>query len=229
MPIDRPKILALIPARGGSKGIPGKNIRLFAGKPLLAWTILAAQSCPLISDIVVSTDDARIADTALEWGALVPFMRPADLARDDTPGIAPVMHALSVLPGYDYVLLLQPTSPLRSTEDISECILMALRLNADSIVSVCESAVHPYWTYLCNDRGELRPVVKTPPIARRQDLPEVFCLNGAMYLSRVDWLIKSAAFVTSATLGIKMPKERSIDIDTPLDWKIAELMMETSP
>ena len=114
----RPRTLALIPARGGSKGIPRKNIRLIAGKPLIAWTIEAALRSSLLDAVMVTTDDPEIAEVASRAGAQVPFLRPAALAQDDTPGIAPVLHALDMLPGYDAVLLLQPTSPLRNTADI---------------------------------------------------------------------------------------------------------------
>ncbi len=110
-------VLGLIPARGGSKGIPRKNIQPIAGKPLIAWTIEAARTAGL-ANVVVSTEDAEIAEVAREWGAEVPFMRPSELAADDTPGIEPVLHAIELLPDYEGVLLLQPTSPLRSSEDI---------------------------------------------------------------------------------------------------------------
>src|ERR1700733_1950126 len=115
-------VLGLIPARGGSKSIPRKNIKDIAGKPLIAWTIESALGSGLLAAVVVSTDDLEIGEVARRYGAETPFVRPAELARDDTPGVAPVLHALEVLPGFDAVLLMQPTSPLRTTEDINECI-----------------------------------------------------------------------------------------------------------
>ena len=134
------EILGLIPARGGSKALPHKNIRQFAGKPLIAWTIETALACPMLDRTIVSTDDPEIADVSRHWGAEVPFLRPAELARDDTPGIEPVLHAVRWLgenEGYrpDYVMVLQPTSPLRTTEDIEAAIQLARDRQADGVVS----------------------------------------------------------------------------------------------
>lgn len=220
------KILAIIPARGGSKGIPRKNIKPIAGKPLIAWTIEAALRSRVLDKVVVSTDDDEIADVARNWGAQVPFMRPAELAQDDTPGIEPVLHALEQLPGYDAVMLLQPTSPLRSTEDIDSSIALAQRLGAPSIVSVTEANMHPNWMYRLDDGQRLHPLVDEPPILRRQDLPTVYALNGAIYYSRIDRLKENRSFSVNGTSAYIMPAIRSIDIDELIDWKFAELLLE---
>ncbi len=217
---------ALIPARGGSKGIPRKNIKLMAGKPLIAWTIEAALRSSLLRAVVVSTDDPEIADVAKCAGAQVPFMRPAELAQDQTPGIDPVLHALEQLPQFDSVLLLQPTSPLRTTDDIDACLRLALARSASSVVSVSEANTHPYWTYRVSVDQALRQFVEVEPIARRQDLPPAFALNGALYFAEVNWLRSSGSLVGAETLAYVMARERSLDLDTPLDWKLAELLLK---
>jgi len=219
---------ALIPARGGSKGIPRKNIKLIAGKPLIVWTIEAALRSSLLSAVVVSTDDPEIADVARQAGAQVPFLRPAELAQDQTPGLDPVLHALDRLPQYDSVLLLQPTSPLRTAEDIDGCLNFAALKNTPSAVSVAEAVVHPYWIYGLNADQTMTRFVDTAPLARRQDLPAAYALNGAMYFAEANWLRRSGSLVTAETLAYVMSMEHSVDLDTPLDWKFAELLLKES-
>lgn len=220
------RILALIPARGGSKGIPRKNIKSIAGKPLIAWTIEAALCSRVLDAVVVSTEDEEIAEVARQWGAQVPFRRPAELARDDTPGINPVLHALEQLPNFDAVLLLQPTSPLRTTEDIDACIGLAQDMQAPSVVSVSEPGKHPYWMYRLGADQRLQTLIDVPPISRRQELPPVYAVNGALYYIRADWLRQHHAFVTTETVAYVMPPERSVDMDTLLDWKLAEMLLK---
>jgi CMP-N-acetylneuraminic acid synthetase len=228
------KTLALIPARGGSKGIPRKNIRSIAGKPLIAWSIQAALACSAIDSVVVTTEDPEIADISRQWGAHVPFMRPAELAKDDSPSMDTVLHALQQLPKFDAVLLLQPTSPLRTSADIAGCLALANTQQARCIVAVSESAQSPYWMVQINEQGQIHcpfshPVVPTRTmLTRRQNLPTVYAINGALYFAQVDWLRVGQNFITQETLGYIMPPERSIDIDTPLDWKIAELLLSES-
>ena len=219
------KTFALIPARGGSEGIPRKNIKLIAGKPLIVWTIEAALRSSLLEAVVVSTDDAEIAEVARRAGAQVPFMRPPELAQDHTPGLDPVLHALAQLPQFEAVLLLQPTSPLRTTEDIDACLGMATNQLAPSVVSVCEPDIHPYWTYRLAEGQSLQPLIAAAPVARRQDLPTVVAVNGALYFAKADWLRRSGSLVGPETLAYLMPRDRSVDLDTPLDWKLAELLL----
>ena len=221
-----PKVLGLVPARGGSKGIPRKNIKLIAGKPLIVWTIEAALRSTLLEAVVVSTDDPEIAEIARQAGAQVPFLRPSELAQDQTSGMDPVLHALDQLPQYDSVLLLQPTSPLRTTEDINACLMLAMQENVPSVVSVNEADTHPYWTYRLTKGHALERMVAAEPIARRQDLPQALALNGALYFAAANWLRRSGSFVGTETLAYVMPRERSIDIDTQLDWKFAELLLK---
>jgi CMP-N,N'-diacetyllegionaminic acid synthase len=220
------KTFALIPARGGSKGIPRKNIKLIGGKPLIVWAIEAALRSSLLDAVVVSTDDPEIAEVAHRAGAQVPFTRPAELAQDQTPGLDPVLHALDQLPQYDSVLLLQPTSPLRSTQDIDACLQLAIDRRAPSVVSVTEAETHPYWTYRVTEGQALERMVDAVPVARRQDLPEVVALNGAIYFADARWLRRSGSLVAAETLAYVMPRERSVDLDTPLDWKLAELLLK---
>jgi CMP-N-acetylneuraminic acid synthetase len=216
---------ALIPARGGSKGIPRKNVRPIAGKPLIAWTIEAARAARGLDAVIVSTEDPEIADVARAAGAEVPFLRPVELAADETPGIDPVLHALHMLPQHDAVLLLQPTSPLRGTRDIEGVLRLVAEARPPSVVSVCEPEDHPAWMFRMEAGQRLERLSDAPEIARRQDLPAVYALNGAIYYARADWLAARRSFVGPGTLGYPMSAEDSVDIDGPLDWKLAELLL----
>jgi len=221
------KVLAVIPARGGSKGIPRKNIKKLGGKPLIAWTIEAALKAPSINRVIVSTDDEEIAAVAEQFGAEVPFKRPIAIARDDTPGLDPVLHAIENSPDSDWVLLLQPTSPLRSVDDIEGIIKLCQEKGALSAVSVAEVGKHPFWMYQRSSDMRLQPLIPNRgEITRRQDLPSVYVLNGALYLARPDWLIENQGFIGPETLGYVMPVERSVDLDTPLDWLWVEYLIE---
>lgn len=219
-------LLALIPARGGSKGIPQKNIRLLAGKPLIAHTISAARQVSGIDRVVVSTDDPTIAEIAKKWGAEVPFLRPPELAADTTPGIDPVLHALDQVPEATQLLLLQPTSPMRSSADIEGILAFKVKHRCPSVVSVSASAKHPQWMVQLTANHEIHPVLPAPPAATRQQLETVYAFNGALYLCDRNWLQNQRSFVGPGTLGYPMPPERSVDIDTPLDWLWAETLME---
>jgi CMP-N,N'-diacetyllegionaminic acid synthase len=219
---------ALIPARGGSKDIPSKNKKIFAGKPLVVWTIEAALRSSLRSGVVVSTDDLEIAEIARRAGAQVPFKRPAELAQDQSPMLDTVLHALDQLPQYDSVLLLQPTSPLRTTDDIDGFLNLVAQKKTPSAVSITKAATHPYWTYRLNADQTMARFLGAAPVARRQDLPAAFSFNGAMYFADTDWLRGSGSLVSAETLAYVMSKEHSIDIDTPLDWKFAELLLKES-
>lgn len=218
-------LLALIPARGGSKGIPRKNIRLLNGKPLIVWTLEAAQRSHSVSRIVVSTEDLEIAAIARDCGADVPFMRPAELARDDTPGIQPVLHAIDQLPDYDWVLLLQPTSPLRTAEDIDGIVSYCHDHGAPAAVSISDIDKHPCWMYYRDDHNLLIPFVASGSASRRQDLPPLFALNGSLYLAKCSWLRQYHSFLGPGTIGYQIPVERSADIDTLTDWKWVEYLL----
>lgn len=219
--------LALVPARGGSKGIPRKNIRPLAGKPLIAWTIEAAKAVPGIERVVVSTEDEEIAAVAREWGADVPFLRPAELASDEAPGIAPVLHAVGELPDHDDLVLLQPTSPLRDATHIAGLLQFAREKRATSVVSVREVDDHPSWMFHRAADGSLERYARFDEAARRQDLAELFTLNGAMYWITRERLLEVEALVSADTLGFVMDAESSVDIDTMLDWRLAEALLSS--
>lgn len=223
--IERHKILGLIPARGGSKGIPRKNIRPLGGKPLIAWTTEEAKKSKYIDRLVVSTDDHEIADTARRWGADVPFIRPAELASDTARGIDVVLHALRELPDFDAVVLLQPTSPFRSVEDID----YGLEIWASTrgpVVGLTAASKSPYWMYQLSDDGRLTELLHKPERAsNRQSLPQVYVINGAVYVGSCASLSEIRSFVTSETRGLQMPRHRSIDLDTEVDWDYAEWIL----
>lgn len=219
-------LLALIPARGGSRGIPRKNILPFCGKPLLHWTIDAALASACVDQVVVSTEDQEIAEVAKAGGAEVPFLRPAELASDEAPGILPVLHALEQLPKVSDVLLLQPTSPLRSSADIETIVATREQTGKESAVSVTPSAKHPAWMYSVSDAQRLEPLLQLDGVHCRQQLPTAYVLNGALYLASRDFLLREEALISPDTVGYVMPPERSVDIDTPLDWQWAEFLME---
>lgn len=203
-----------------------------AGRPLIAWTIEAALGAGVLERLVVSTDDEEIAAVARSFGAEVPFRRPAELAQDGTPGIDPVLHALDWLEeneGYrpDYVLLLQPTSPLRTSRDIAGVVAVAAANQADAVVSVTPAGDHPYWMKSVTQDGRLDNFLSfDTTYACRQDLPPAHAINGAAYLVQPAVLRRHRSFYTDRTFAYVMPRERSIDIDTVFDFKLAELIVE---
>lgn len=217
--------LALIPARGGSKGIAHKNVREICGKPLIAWTIEAALAAKGVARVVVSTEDNEIAEIARAWGADVPFMRPAELATDETPGIVPVAHAIEQLREHQDVLLLQPTSPLRGRREIEGLLEVTRKSAAPSVVSVTETRDHPAWMFRIDRLGQLERYDSSAEATRRQDLSALYSLNGAMYWARSDWLRREQTLIGKGTIGFVMDDESSVDIDTMLDWRLAEVLL----
>jgi len=214
------RVLGIIPARGGSKGLPGKNILSVNGRPLLAWTIDAARASRNIDRYILSSDDERIAAVARSLGCEVPFVRPAALATDTATSMDVVIHALDTVGGFDVVVLLQPTSPLRTAQDIDAACDLMVQSGAPACVSVSPVEQHPHWMYSVDGRHRLAPIIERDAVAtRRQDLPDVYALNGAIYVADVAWLRTSRAFVSTETVGYVMPAERSIDIDTQADFQ----------
>ncbi len=228
------EVVGLITARGGSKGIPRKNIRQLAGKPLVAWTIEAARQSRLLSRVIMSTEDDEIAQTAREWGADVPFMRPAELAADDSAHISVVRHAADWLERHDgrapeFLMVLQPPTPFRTAADIDGAIELANEKDADAVVSVVEAQHHPYLTRRMTEAGSLVEFVPCDiEYPRRQDLPPAYALNGAIYLIRCSRLPEVKTLVPQGSYGFTMPAERSLDIDTPWDFHLAELILKDS-
>lgn len=234
------KVLGIITARGGSKGIPGKNLRLLGGKPLLAHTVEAVNDCAL-DRVIVSTEDAAIAAAARSMGCDVPFMRPAELARDETPHLPVIQHAvqwLRVEAGYepDVVLILQPTSPLRSAIDIAGALRMLELSDADSVVSVSEVSphAHPMRMLRVDDHNHATLFATGEPVRkrvnRRQDMPKAWVMNGAIYACRTGVLFDAEpSLYGDRVVAFPMPVERSISIDDFEDWDAAERALARRP
>jgi CMP-N,N'-diacetyllegionaminic acid synthase len=227
-----PLVLGIIPARGGSKGLPRKNIRLLAGIPLIAYTIDASLSCPLISDVVVSTDDLEIQRIALEYGAEVPFLRPAELSTDTALAIPTIQHAVRAMETmhdklYDYVAMLQPTTPLRTADDLTQALYQLIDSEAEGIISVVDvDNWHPMKMkrFVGNNLEDYeKPPVENPP---RQTLPPVYMVNGAIYATRRDVLMNRGTFRGNSCRGYIMPPERSVNVDGELDFVIAEYLIQ---
>jgi CMP-N,N'-diacetyllegionaminic acid synthase len=216
------QVLAIIPARGGSKGLPRKNVTDLRGRPLIAWSIQAAKSCELIDRVVVSTEDSAIAAVAQKYGADVPFMRPPELAADDTPILDVVRHAIKELSFQGSVVLLQPTSPLRTSLDINNALQIHFTRN-DNVVSVTKTKFHPSWILnIVHDR-----IVSNNIADRRQIGGDRFVPNGAIYISRTEHIEVSRPFFEDAVPYV-MPMNRSIDIDTLFDLFIAKCVLEAN-
>lgn len=222
------KIIAVVPARGGSKAITGKNIKEIAGKPLIAWTLEEAKRSIYIDRTVVSSDSMEILTVAKKYGGDIPFVRPSAYAKDDTPGVVPILHALqNIKELYDYVIVLQPTSPLRIASDIDGAIQFCVENNCPAVVSVVEVDKSPFWMYFVGDNGQMSRVLDVnQPVYQRQLLPQIFIPNGAVYIASVSWFLSTEKFITSETRSYVMSKENSIDIDDSYDWGIAEMMMQ---
>lgn len=221
------KIVALIPARGGSKGVPRKNIKLLGGKPLIEWTIQEAKKLKEIDRIIVSTDDEEIANIAISLGAEVPFLRPKNFALDNTPGVDTALHAIKELEPFDWLLLLQPTSPFRKKKDIKGMIDFALLNNLNSAVSVNEFKINPYLIYEKDKDGIIKLFYKEKnKIFTRQELNPFYKVNGALYFCKRKWLLKEKSFITDHTYAYEMPEDRSLDIDTFSDWQEAEMKIK---
>jgi len=225
------EVVGIVTARGGSKSIPRKNIRLLAGKPLTAWTIEAALQSRSLSRVIVSTEDEEIAEISKKWGAEVPFLRPVELAQDETLHLPVVQHAVSWLESREghapeVIVTLQPTSPLRRAEHIDQAFTLLQETGADSVVSVCLAEHSPYWMMrLEGDR--VYPFLNgVSDEARRQDLPPLYRPNGAIYVTRYNVLMKKNRILGQDTRAIVMGAESSIDIDTWLDFKLAEVILK---
>jgi len=225
--IDDHSVLGVILARGGSKGLPRKNVRDLAGKPLIAWTIEAGHESEYIDRLILSSDDEEIMEVAEEYGCEVPFRRPAELAKDDTPSMDALLHAMDQMPDHDYVVLLQPTSPLRTAEDIDATIERCHRTDAPACVTVTETEKPPEWMYTMNERERLEPVMKSDEmVTRRQEASTIYVINGAVYVAWTDWLRKTESFLEKEIIAHPMPKARSADVDTEIDleWCMLRLV-----
>jgi CMP-N-acetylneuraminic acid synthetase len=225
------QILGLIPARGGSKGVPNKNLAPLCGRPLLAYTADAARESARLTRTIVSTDDEALAAAARALGLEVPFMRPQELAADDTPMLPVMLHATTAVSragfAVDAVVLLQPTSPLRRGEHIDAAVDLLARTGADSVVSVVEVPHHfnPVSLLTLLD-GRLQPFLPGPTVSRRQDKPRVLARNGPAVLAVRTAVLAAGTLYGDDCRPIVMSAEDSIDIDTPWDLSMAELLLQ---
>ena len=231
---SRLNILGVITARGGSKGLPGKNIKLLHGRPLISYSISAVQKSTLVSRLIVSTDDEEIASVARAEGGEVPFIRPAELAQDDTPHLPVMQHAVSFMENqegltYDMAVIFQPTSPFRLVEDIDLTIQKLIdHPEADSAVSLCEveGSAHPLKVKKMEGDSVVSYCMEESEGMRRQDFPMAYKRSGAVYVIRRETLLQKERLYGDLVVGHIVPKERSIDIDTPLDWVRAEYILD---
>lgn len=223
-------MLAVIPARGGSKGVPGKNIKELNGKPLIAYTIEAAVSSGIFERTIVSTDSSEIADIAVSYGAEVPFLRPADISGDQVSSDDVILHALAYFEKqgtvYKEVCKLQPTSPMRNEKHLEEAYRLFCERHADFLVSVCECEHSPMWSGVIGDDLRLDDFIpEEAKRACRQDLPTYYRLNGAIYIGKVEQFRTNKSFLGKNSIAYIMSQEDSIDIDSKLDFELARIMM----
>jgi CMP-N,N'-diacetyllegionaminic acid synthase len=215
------KMMAIIPARGGSKGLPRKNLRPLGGIPLIAWTIKAAKESPLIDLVVVTSDDQEILDIATKFGTDVIIKRPPHLATDDATTSDAVRHVFETLQYPENFVLLQPTSPLRNEQHVTACIKFFRSSKAKSVVSVTKSTESPYWTFTIESQILTRVVKTDQFFDQRQKLPTTFVLNGAIYVWETNHFLQNGDFVSPITRAFEMPADVSIDIDSIEDFERA--------
>jgi CMP-N-acetylneuraminic acid synthetase len=229
---NKPRILAIIPARAGSKRLPGKNIKELAGKPLIQWTIEAAKKSVLLTDVIVSSDDEHIVEFAKKLNVNVPFLRPQHLAQDKSTSIDVIKHAIEFLENqgdiFDFIMLLQPTSPLRTSCHIDEAIGLLNDKGADAVISVCPTEHSPLWSNTLDDSDKMDSFI-SPEIknTRSQDLPVYYRLNGAIYITKVERLLaENTMYIKDKIFAYKMTTKSSVDIDEIIDFTLAEAIMK---
>lgn len=232
--INGKSVIAIIPARGGSKGLPGKNIKKLCGKPLIAWTIESGLRSKYVDDVMVTTDSEEIAGVAREFGASVPFIRPAELASDTATSFDVIEHAISFYANnlhkkFDYILLLEPTSPQRDEEDIDKAIEQLLsNPQALAIVGICktESQNPAFLVRKTSDNIIVGYENQDMKILRRQDIGDVYFFEGSVYVSATDALLSRKTFYHEGTLGYEVPKWKSLEIDDLDDFVMVEALMK---
>ena len=225
--------VAVIPARGGSKGVPRKNIRPLGGRPLIAYAIETARASGLIDRVIVSTDDEEIASIARQYGAEVPFMRPSELAQDDPPEWLTWQHTIKTLeltegsPTMDVFVCVPPTSPLRSVEDLDTCIQTLIKSDADLVITVRQAERSPYFNMVVlDDAGYARLAIPPDgPIHRRQDAPPVYDMTTVAYAARPQFVLGASSMFEGRLKAVLVPPERALDIDTELDFQFAEFLL----
>lgn len=220
------KVLAVIPARGGSKGLPGKNIKMLDGKPLIAWSVGLAKQCEYIDRVVVSTDDDEIASVAAAWGADVPFKRPAALASDTSPTIDALRHCINTLDAaFDTVVLLQATSPLRTLQTLNACIETSITAN-QTVISVSESKKPVEWMFYRHDNGFNYVLDGIHKPTRRQDCKPAFYVDGNVYCIPVEQLHTGEEIFDEHSLTVVSQPNEAVDIDTIDDFEYCEYLLK---
>ena len=227
---ENKKILCIIPARGGSKRLPGKNIKPFLGKPLIAYAIDAAKASKYVDRVLVSTDDNAIAAVANQFGADVPFNRPVELASDTATTLSVLQHAIEFVEqravSFEIIVLIQPTVPGVQTKDIDGVIEKLIQSGTNSCITVSEVSEPPQWMYRLEEDGRITPYIDAP-LARSQDLQMLYRINGAVYATLRETLIKGGKIIDNESCAaVVMPRERSVDIDTQTDFTIAEALLK---
>jgi CMP-N,N'-diacetyllegionaminic acid synthase len=225
---EKKSIIAIIPARGGSKGLSRKNVRILNGKPLIYYTIEVALGTKPIDRVIVSTEDDEIANISRNYGAEV-IARPISLALDNTPSLPVFQHVIKYLEDNeqydpDIIIILQPTSPLRTVCDVEGALNKYLESRCDSMVSVCRAEHPPYLMFTIED-NKMKPIIQNrEKITRRQDAPIVYRLNGAIYIAKKDFIMSENKIMDENTIAFEMPVERSVDIDNQIDLEFAEFL-----
>jgi N-acylneuraminate cytidylyltransferase len=226
------RVLGLVLARGGSKGVPKKNVKLLAGQPLLAYTAQAALAAHRLARIIVSTDSAEVAEVARHWSLDVPFLRPSELAADNTPSLPVVQHAVAWLEArgecYDAICQLQPTSPLRARGEIDACIDLLDERGADCVMTVVRlpEEHNPHWAYVEDPAGFLHiSTGEASPIPRRQELPPAYIRDGSVYVTRRDVVMSANSLYGSRVLGMVVDGAERVNIDRPEDFDRAEVLL----
>lgn len=227
------RILALVPARGGSKRLPGKNVRPLHGKPLIVWSIEAAKGIPGVCDVLVSTDDHEIAAIARDADALVPWLRPVELATDTATSVDVALYALDWyeehLGAVDGLLLLQPTSPFRTRSSVERAVALFHEADCRPVISVSPAVDHPLWCYRI-ENGTMRPFMEGAPPVRSQDLPPAYALNGSIYLVAPDELRRKRSFLGENAVPLMIDSaDEALDIDTEADWECAMRQPRPAP
>ncbi len=227
------KVLCVIPARKGSKGLRNKNIKKLNKIPLIAWSILTAKKCKLIDEIIVSTDCPKISKIAMKYGANAPFIRPKKLATDKASSFSVLKHAIDFFKKkknyFDYIIMLEPTSPLRNSKDVDFCINKIKKENIESLVSVTKVVdQHPYFLYSINKKNILRPYLKKQKklYIRRQEVSPLYYLEGSIYISKITTLLNEKTWYHKKTQAFEVEKRKSLEIDDIDDFKLAQFYLQ---
>lgn len=230
--LNKKRILSIILARENSKGLPNKNIKNLNGKPLLAWPIIASVESKYVDTTILSTDSNHYADIGRSYGASIPFIRPKDLASDTSTSSDALIHAIDFLSNindiYDYVILLEPTSPLTQSSDIDQALekILNCRDESKSIVSMSEVvSKHPSYCFVVDDNMKIKPYANNEELRRRQDIEQLFHCDGSLYISEINHFKKSKTFYHKKTIAHIMPSWKSLEVDTDLDFFLIEQVM----